>query len=112
MDDLIEDFWVGESLVGEMMSLEVTPDHLDVIEFGRIFRQPLDGEPMGSLGERRQRRLADVDRPLSSTMTTGLIGIPGFMASGSLTPLQRVPRAASTEPLFCAAPWRAAIGRL
>jgi hypothetical protein len=31
---------------------------------------------------------------------------------GILTPLQRVPRAAPTEPLICAAPWRAAIGRL
>jgi hypothetical protein len=30
-----------------MMSLEVTPDDLDIIEFGRIFRQPLYGEPLG-----------------------------------------------------------------
>lgn len=37
MDDLIEDVGVGESLVGEMMSLEVTPDRLDVIEFGPPF---------------------------------------------------------------------------
>jgi hypothetical protein len=27
-----------------------------------VFRQPLDGEPMGTLGERGPCRLADVDR--------------------------------------------------
>jgi hypothetical protein len=71
----------GESLVGEMMSLEVIPDHLDVVEFGRIFRLPLDREPVGSLGERRQVALLTWIGPLSSTMTTGLMGIPGFRQS-------------------------------
>jgi hypothetical protein len=31
-----------ESLVGEMMSLRVTPDRLDVIEFGPLFAQHLE----------------------------------------------------------------------
>ena len=62
VDALVEDVGISEGLVGEMMGLEVTPDDLDVVEFGCIFRQPLDGEPMGTLGERGPCRLADVDR--------------------------------------------------
>src|SRR5271167_380479 len=62
MDGLIEDIGISEGLMGEMVSLQVTPDDLDVIEFRRIFRQPLNGKPMGALGERRPRCLADVDR--------------------------------------------------
>ena len=62
MDGAFKSVWIGKGLVGEMTSLEVTPDDLDVVEFGRIFRQPLDGEPMRPLGERGRCRLADVDR--------------------------------------------------
>jgi putative transposase len=74
VDALVEDVGISEGLVGEMMGLEVTPDDLDVVEFGCIFRQPLDGEPMGTLDERGPCRLADVDRAVASTMTTGLRG--------------------------------------
>jgi hypothetical protein len=35
---------VGERLMREVMGLEVVPDDLDVVEFGCVFRQPLDGE--------------------------------------------------------------------
>ena len=38
VDGLVESGDVGEGLVGEVMRLEVVPDHLDVVEFGRIFR--------------------------------------------------------------------------
>ena len=78
VDALVEDVGISEGLVGEMMGLEVTPDDLDVVEFGCIFRQPLDGEPMGTLGERGRVALLTWIGPLSSTMTTGLMGVPGF----------------------------------
>src|ERR1700677_5269682 len=50
--------------MGEMMRLKVMPDNFDVVEFGRVFGQPLDGEPMGAGGQGRPRELADVDRPI------------------------------------------------
>ena len=78
MDDVVEDVGVGECLVGEMMGLEVTPDYLDVVEFGGIFRQPLDGQPMGALGEGRQRCLADVDRAVVEHHDDRLDGRPGL----------------------------------
>ena len=46
------------------MRLEVVPDDLDVIEFGRVFGQPLDGEPVCAGGERRARELAGMDRAI------------------------------------------------
>lgn len=37
---------VGEGLMGKVMRLEVVPDHLAIVQFGGIFGQPIDGEPM------------------------------------------------------------------
>ena len=62
MDGGVEGFGVGECLVGEMMGFEIMPDDLDVVEFGRVFRQPFDGEPMRAGRKRCQRRFAGVDR--------------------------------------------------
>jgi hypothetical protein len=39
---------VCEGLMGEVMRLEIMPNDFNVIEFGRVFWQPLDGEPMGA----------------------------------------------------------------
>ena len=64
VDGLVERGDVGEGLVGEMMRLEVAPDRLDVVEFGRVFGQPLDGEPVRAGGEGGERELADVDRSI------------------------------------------------
>ena len=64
VDRLVECVGVGEGLVGEMMRLEVAPDGLDVVQFRRVFGQPLDGEPMCAGGERRERELAGVDRAI------------------------------------------------
>ena len=69
---------VGEGLMGEVMRLEVAPDHFDVIEFGGVFGQPLDCEPVRAGGQGRARDIAAVDGPLSSTSTTGLAGLPGI----------------------------------
>jgi hypothetical protein len=42
VDGVIEGGNIGKGLVCEVVSLEVVPDHLDVVEFGRVFRQPLE----------------------------------------------------------------------
>jgi hypothetical protein len=39
----IEDFRISKGLMCEMMDFEIAPDAFDIIEFRRIFRQPLDG---------------------------------------------------------------------
>ena len=64
MDAAIEGFGVGKGLVGQMMRLEIVPDNLDVVELGRVFRQPLDEEPVLARLERFASKLADVDRPV------------------------------------------------
>jgi hypothetical protein len=53
MDRLVERGDIGEGLMGEVVRLEIMPDDLDVSEFGRVFGQPLNGEPVCSGGERR-----------------------------------------------------------
>src|SRR3954454_22298595 len=50
-----------ECPVGEEVALEVAPGALDVVQFGRVFWQPLDSQP-GPHGERGAGQLADVDR--------------------------------------------------
>lgn len=47
-----------------MESLELGPDILDVVQFGGIFRKPLDPQPVVSSGERLAGRLAGVDRAI------------------------------------------------
>src|SRR3954451_20712189 len=50
-----------ERLMSEVMPLQVAPEGLDVVQLRSIFRQPLDGEPVGALGEGGASRLAGVD---------------------------------------------------
>ena len=38
MDGHVQRICIGERLVGEMMGFEIAPNHLDIIELGRIFR--------------------------------------------------------------------------
>lgn len=64
MDGSIESFGIGEGLVGQMMRFEIVPDNFDVVEFGRVFGQPFDGEPVGTGREGSGCRLAHVDRPV------------------------------------------------
>ena len=72
MDGCVEGFGIGESHVGEVIGLKVMPDRLDVIEFGRIFWQPFDGEPMGAGFKRRLRGLAHMDRTVIEDHNDGL----------------------------------------
>ena len=64
MDRLVEVASIDERLVREMVCLEVVPDAFDVVQLGRIFRQPFDREPMRPDGKRGTRHLAGVDRPV------------------------------------------------
>jgi hypothetical protein len=64
MDGLVERGGIGEGLVGEMVSLKVAPDELDIVEFGRVFRQPFDGEPVCAGGQGGERAFAGVDRTI------------------------------------------------
>ena len=58
MDGLVEGGDVCEGLVGEVMGLEIAPDRLDFIEFGGVFRHPLDGEPVCAGGHNGARAFA------------------------------------------------------
>src|SRR3954447_7439345 len=57
MDGGVEGVGVAEGPVGEVVALQVAPGALDVVQLGRVLRQPLDREP-GPLGERLPARLA------------------------------------------------------
>ena len=64
MDRLVKRVDVRESLMGEVVRFEIVPDDLNVIEFGRVFGQPLHCEPVCPGSERRAREFTDVDRPI------------------------------------------------
>ena len=77
MDGLVEGGDVCEGPVGEVMGLKIAPDRLDFIEFGGVFRQRLDGEPVCPAARAARERLLVWIGPLSSTSTTGLACRPG-----------------------------------
>ena len=64
VDSAIKRFDIGERLMGQMTCFEIVPDDLNVIEFGRVFGKPLDGQPMLARIERRPGDFADMDRPI------------------------------------------------
>ena len=72
VDGLIEVFRSGEGLVSEVMPLQIAPDPFKVVQLWGVFRQPLDREPGGALGERRTGRLAGVDRAVVEDEHDGL----------------------------------------
>ena len=69
---LFERDGVGEGLVGEVMGLEVAPDRLDVIEFGRVFGSHSTVSQCARAASAASERLLGWIGPLSSTSTTGL----------------------------------------
>ena len=69
----------------EMMRLEVMPDGLDVVQFGRILGKPLDGKPVRPGGERRQGELAGMDRTVVLDQHHGLGRLTGL---GTIKPVQ------------------------
>src|SRR3954451_6485117 len=52
VDGAVEVIRAGERLMSEVMPLQVAPETLDIVQLRSIFRQPLDGEPVGARGER------------------------------------------------------------
>ena len=73
MDLLVEVFDGAEGPVGQMVAFEIPPASLDVVEFGGIFGQPLDGEP-GTGGKRLGAELAGVDRAVVEDDDGGRLG--------------------------------------
>ena len=68
----------GECLMRQVVPLQIVPDDLDVVQFGRIFRQPFDRQPVCAGGEGGRESLLTWIGPLSSTSTTGLLARPGI----------------------------------
>lgn len=85
MDLIVEVVERSEGSVGQMVAFEIAPASLDVIEFGRVLGQPLDGEP-GSGGERLGAEFAGVDRTVVEHDHRRLGTRPGM---GSVSPVQR-----------------------
>ena len=67
MGGLVEGVDVRECLVGEVIGLKIAPDRLDFIEFGGVFRQPLDGEPVCAGGQGGGCRLRPCVAPQQGT---------------------------------------------
>src|SRR3954451_23807755 len=72
LDGAVEVFRSREGLMGEVMPLQVAPETLDVVQLRGVFRQPLDPEPVGALGERGAACLAGVDRTVVEDQNEGL----------------------------------------
>src|SRR3954465_10889084 len=72
VDGAVEVIRTVERLMSEVMPLQVAPETLDVVQLRSIFRQPLDGEPGGALGERGAACLAGVDRAVVQDEHEGL----------------------------------------
>ena len=88
MDGLVEGGDVREGLVGEVMGLKIAPDGLDFIEFGGVFRQPLDGEPVCAGGQGGERAFAGVDRTIVLDQHDRLGLSPGLRSKETVELLQ------------------------
>src|SRR4051794_21713320 len=88
VDGAVEVIRAGERLMSEVMPLQVAPETLDIVQLRSIFRQPLDGEPVGARGERGAACLAGVDRAVVEDEHEGLEHHPelGAIAAGGLLP--------------------------
>ena len=84
LDGAVEVIRAGECLMSEVMPLQVAPESLDVVQLRGVFRQPLDGEPVGTLGEGGARRLAGVDRAVVENEHEGLDRDPEL---GTIAPI-------------------------
>ena len=70
------------------MGLKIAPDRLDFIEFGGVFRQPLDGEPVCAGGQGGERAFAGVDRTIVLDQHDRLGLSPGLRSQETVELLQ------------------------
>ena len=70
------------------MGLKIAPDRLDFIEFGGVFRQPLDGEPVCAGGQGGERAFARVDRTIVLDQHDRLGLSPGLRSKETVRLLQ------------------------
>jgi hypothetical protein len=78
VDSAVEVIRTVERLMCEVMPLQVAPENLDVVQLRRVFRQPLDPEPVGALGKGCRDALLVWIGPLSRTSTIGVIATPSL----------------------------------
>src|SRR5829696_3423355 len=88
VDGAIEIVRSRERLMSEVVPLQVAPDRFNVVELWGVFRQPLDREPVGALGERGAGRLAGVDRTVVENEHDGLERDPELGAIAPIDLLQ------------------------
>ena len=81
MDNAVEMIDIGEGLMREEVTLQIGPGSLDVVEFGGIFRQPFDGQPIPR-GEDGVRTLLIWMEPLSSNEDDGFAWAAGSRRGG------------------------------
>ena len=77
LDGVIESFRSHESLVRQVMALQIAPALFDVVEFGRILGQPFDRQPGRPFSERGTRCLAGMDRAIVENEHDRLAGRGG-----------------------------------
>src|SRR5919205_17915 len=78
-DGCFEMIGIDEGPVGEMVTLQVAPGAFDVIEFGRIAWQPLDGEPR-ALRQGLAGEVTGVDRTVVEDEHQRPLGTAGLRA--------------------------------
>lgn len=83
-DRAVQLFEGYEDAMGEEMTFEVSPGSFDVVEFGGVFGQPLDGQPR-ALFEGGAAELAGVDRTVVEDQNGRLWGIA---RAGSVEPVE------------------------
>src|SRR4051794_14059678 len=82
-DGAFESVGIGEGTIGQIMLLEVAPASFDIVQFGGVFRQPLEGEP-GALGKRAGCQPAGVDRPVVENRNQGPGAFGGAVGGAEL----------------------------
>src|SRR6202795_1486644 len=76
MDSAVEMIDIGEGLMREEVTFQIAPGSLDVVEFGSVFRQPFDGQPIAR-GKCGPRGLAGMDRAVVEHEDDGFVGPAG-----------------------------------
>jgi hypothetical protein len=80
---MTESVGIGESMVGELMLLEVAPASFDIVQLGGVFRQPFEGKP-AALGERLCGQLAAMDRSVVEYRDQGPGSFAGAVGGAKL----------------------------